>query len=77
MTIDVQIFTGHKLTSFVFHWVTVSAFFVVLLSFKCDCDAVGRIQFGRAVIENFSVFDEHDIAEAELLCLSLLHFWYF
>ncbi len=50
---------------------------VVLLSFESDCDAVGRIQFGRAVIEYFFVFDECNIAEAELLCLLLLCFWYF
>ncbi len=33
VTIDVQIFTGHKLTLFVFHCVTVSAF---LLFFCCS-----------------------------------------
>ena len=34
--IDVQIFTGHKLTSFVFHWVTVSAF----LLFFCHSNVI-------------------------------------
>ncbi len=34
--IDVQIFTEHKLTSFVFHWVTVSAF----LLFFCRSNVI-------------------------------------
>ncbi len=34
--IDVQIFAGHKLTLFVFHWVTVSAF----LSFFCHSNVI-------------------------------------
>ncbi len=37
VTIDVQIFTGHKLTLFVFHWVTVSAF---LLFFFCHSNVI-------------------------------------
>jgi hypothetical protein len=36
VTIDVQIFTGHKLTLFVFHWVTVSTF----LSFFCHLNVI-------------------------------------
>jgi hypothetical protein len=36
VTIDVQIFTGHKLTLFVFHWVTVSAF----LLFFCHSNVI-------------------------------------
>jgi hypothetical protein len=34
--IDINIFTGHKLTLFVFYWVTVSAF----LSFFCCSNVI-------------------------------------
>ncbi len=70
VTIDAQSLTRHMMGSDVPHCVTVSKILSFFLSFKSDQNTVGQIQSSRCVIEDVAIFNEDDVAEAKLFCLT-------
>jgi hypothetical protein len=45
-------------------------FIFVFLSFESDQNTVSWIQSSRCVVKDVAVFDEDNVAEAKLLCLT-------
>jgi hypothetical protein len=70
ITINAQSLTGHMMGSNVPHCVTVSNFLSFFLSFESDRNSVCQIQSSRCVIKNVAVFNEDNVAEAKLFCLT-------